>query len=112
MSTVAAQAMDRDMIEAGIAATILHVPSRMVRRRAVAERLWRDPMGDRGDGARDGARPCAALHPRDRALPPFIETPMTRSFLADAGFKASVVGRIKLGRLGQVYDLMGAILLL
>ncbi len=44
--------------------------------------------------------------------PTFIETPMTRPFLADAAFMQSVVQKIKIGRLGQVEDLMGAILFL
>ena len=44
--------------------------------------------------------------------PTFIETPMTRPFLEDADFKASVLARIKLGRLGTVEDLMGAALFL
>lgn len=40
--------------------------------------------------------------------PTFIETPMTRPFLEDQAFRASVLERIKLGRLGRVEDLMGA----
>ena len=44
--------------------------------------------------------------------PTFIETPMTRPFLEDEGFKASVLAKIKLGRIGQVSDLMGAIIFL
>jgi NAD(P)-dependent dehydrogenase (short-subunit alcohol dehydrogenase family) len=44
--------------------------------------------------------------------PTFIETPMTRPFFADESFRTSVLSRIKLGRLGQVEDLMGAILFL
>ena len=44
--------------------------------------------------------------------PTFIETPMTRPFLEDAGFRASVLSKIKLGRLGRVEDLMGAVLFL
>ncbi len=44
--------------------------------------------------------------------PTFIETPLTRPFFEDAAFKASVLTKIKLGRLGQVEDLMGAILFL
>jgi NAD(P)-dependent dehydrogenase (short-subunit alcohol dehydrogenase family) len=44
--------------------------------------------------------------------PTFVETPMTRPFLEDAAFKASVLGKIKLGRLGRVEDLMGAVLFL
>ena len=44
--------------------------------------------------------------------PTFIETPMTEPFLADAAFRASVVSKIKLGRIGRVEDLMGAVLFL
>jgi NAD(P)-dependent dehydrogenase (short-subunit alcohol dehydrogenase family) len=44
--------------------------------------------------------------------PTFIETPMTRPFLADEAFREKVLSKIKLGRLGQVEDLMGAIVFL
>ncbi len=44
--------------------------------------------------------------------PTFIETPMTQPFFADENFKRSVLDKIKLGRLGQVEDLMGAIVFL
>jgi NAD(P)-dependent dehydrogenase (short-subunit alcohol dehydrogenase family) len=40
--------------------------------------------------------------------PTFIETPMTRPFLQDPTFRASVVSKIKLGRIGKLEDLMGA----
>jgi NAD(P)-dependent dehydrogenase (short-subunit alcohol dehydrogenase family) len=44
--------------------------------------------------------------------PTFIETPMTAPYLADPHFKESVLSRIKLGRLGRVEDLTGAIVFL
>lgn len=44
--------------------------------------------------------------------PTFIETPMTRPFFEDPAFRENVLARIKLGRLGQVEDLMGAIVFL
>ena len=44
--------------------------------------------------------------------PTFIETPLTRPFFEDLAFKASVLAKIKLGRIGQVEDLMGAIVFL
>jgi NAD(P)-dependent dehydrogenase (short-subunit alcohol dehydrogenase family) len=44
--------------------------------------------------------------------PTFIETPMTKPFFENEAFKASVLTKIKLGRLGQVEDLMGAVLYL
>jgi NAD(P)-dependent dehydrogenase (short-subunit alcohol dehydrogenase family) len=44
--------------------------------------------------------------------PTFIETPLTKPFFEDEAFKASVLSKIKLGRIGQVEDLMGAIVFL
>ena len=44
--------------------------------------------------------------------PTFIETPLTRPYFEDAAFRASVLAKIKLGRLGRVEDLMGAALFL
>ncbi|WCT76835.1 SDR family NAD(P)-dependent oxidoreductase [Novosphingobium humi] len=44
--------------------------------------------------------------------PTFIETPMTRPFFEDKAFLESVLAKIKLGRLGQVEDLMGPVLFL
>ena len=44
--------------------------------------------------------------------PTFIETAMTRPFFEDTAFREHVLAKIKLGRLGQVEDLMGAIVFL
>ncbi len=44
--------------------------------------------------------------------PTFIETPMTKPFFEDPVFLDSVLKKIKLGRLGQVEDLMGGIVFL
>lgn len=44
--------------------------------------------------------------------PTFIETPLTRPYFDDPAFKASVLAKIKLGRLGRVEDLMGAVVFL
>ncbi len=44
--------------------------------------------------------------------PTFIETPMTRPFFEDQAFLDSVLKNIKLGRLGQVEDLMGPVVFL
>ena len=44
--------------------------------------------------------------------PTFIETPMTRPFFEDAAFRDSVLAKIKLGRLGRVEDIMGAVVYL
>ncbi len=44
--------------------------------------------------------------------PTFIETPLTMPFFQDATFRDDVLRRIKLGRLGTVEDLMGAVVFL
>jgi NAD(P)-dependent dehydrogenase (short-subunit alcohol dehydrogenase family) len=44
--------------------------------------------------------------------PTFIETPMTRPFFQDETFRRSVRDKSQRGRLGQVEDLMGAIVFL
>lgn len=44
--------------------------------------------------------------------PTFIETPMTRPFFDNAEFKAEVLSKIKLGRIGVVDDVIGAVIYL
>lgn len=44
--------------------------------------------------------------------PTFIETPMTKPFFENPTFRADVLTKIKLGRLGRVEDLMGAVIYL
>ena len=57
------------------------------------------------DLAEDGIR-------SNTIAPTFIETPMTRPFLEDAAFRDSVLAKIKLGRLGRVNDITGAVVFL
>ena len=44
--------------------------------------------------------------------PTFVETPMTRPFFENEAFRRDVLSKIKLGRLGQVEDLTGAVVFL
>ncbi|HEY0181193.1 MAG TPA: SDR family oxidoreductase [Rhodopila sp.] len=44
--------------------------------------------------------------------PTFIETPLTKPFFQNAAFRDDVLRKIKLGRLGTVEDLMGAVVFL
>ena len=44
--------------------------------------------------------------------PTFIETPLTRPFFENQAFKDSVLPHIALGRLGQLEDIMGAVVYL
>jgi NAD(P)-dependent dehydrogenase (short-subunit alcohol dehydrogenase family) len=108
-----AQAVARGMMASGIPGAIVHVSSQMghvggARRSVYCASKW----------AIEGITRAMAIDLAPHGIrvntlcPTFIETPMTRPFLADVAFKASVVDKIKLGRLGQVEDLMGAIVFL
>jgi NAD(P)-dependent dehydrogenase (short-subunit alcohol dehydrogenase family) len=44
--------------------------------------------------------------------PTFLETPMTRPFFHNEAFRAEVLAKIKLGRLGQLHEITGAIVFL
>jgi NAD(P)-dependent dehydrogenase (short-subunit alcohol dehydrogenase family) len=44
--------------------------------------------------------------------PTFTETPLTKPFFENTAFRDSVLSKIKLGRLGTVEDLMGAVVFL
>ena len=44
--------------------------------------------------------------------PTFFETPLTKPFFENNAFKEDTLRRIKLGRLGQVEDLMGSVVFL
>jgi NAD(P)-dependent dehydrogenase (short-subunit alcohol dehydrogenase family) len=44
--------------------------------------------------------------------PTFLETPMTRPFFENKAFRAEVLSKIKLGRLGQLDEITGAIVFL
>jgi NAD(P)-dependent dehydrogenase (short-subunit alcohol dehydrogenase family) len=44
--------------------------------------------------------------------PTFLETPMTRPFFENKAFRDEVLGKIKLGRLGQLEEIAGAVVFL
>ena len=55
----------------------------------------------------------AAFGVRSNTIAPtFIETPLTKPFFEDEVFRTNVLAKIKLGRIGRVEDLMGAVLYL
>lgn len=108
-----AQAVARGMVDAGKGGSIIHISSQMghvggPRRSVYCASKW----------AMEGFSKAMAIElgplgVRVNTLAPtFIETPMTKPFFADAAFHDSVVAKIKLGRIGQVEDLMGAIVFL
>jgi NAD(P)-dependent dehydrogenase (short-subunit alcohol dehydrogenase family) len=59
---------------------------------------------------------AAELGPRgirvNTICPTFIETPMTRPFFEDESFRKWILDKVKLGRVGQPEDIMGAVVFL
>ena len=108
-----AQACARQMSAAGIRGSLIHMGSQMghvggPNRSLYCASKWALEGMNKAfalDLAADGIR-------SNTIAPTFIETPLTRPFFQNPAFKEDVLGKIKLGRLGQVEDLMGAILFL
>jgi NAD(P)-dependent dehydrogenase (short-subunit alcohol dehydrogenase family) len=108
-----AQAIARRMVAAGARGSIIHMSSQ---------------MGHVGGGRRtvycmtkhgiEGLTKAMAIDLAPFGIrvnsigPTFIDTPLTRPFFQDATFREDTLRRIKLGRLGTVEDLMGAVVFL
>lgn len=108
-----AQACARRMIETGTQGSLIHMGSQMghvggPNRSLYCASKW----------ALEGMNKSFALDLATHGIrsntiaPTFIETPLTQPMFADPAFKASVLSKIKLGRIGRVEDLMGAVLFL
>lgn len=108
-----AQAVAQGLIEAGKPGSLIHMSSQMghvggPNRSLYCASKW----------AVEGMSKAFALDLADKGIrsnticPTFIETPMTKPFFENKEFLDSVMSKIKIGRLGQVEDLMGAVLFL
>jgi NAD(P)-dependent dehydrogenase (short-subunit alcohol dehydrogenase family) len=109
----AAQAVVKRMIADGIKGSIINVSSQMghvggANRGAYCATKWAMEGWTKAmaiDLARFGIR-------ANTIGPTFIETPLTAPFFENPAFKEWVLGKIKLGRLGDVRDLMGPVVFL
>jgi len=108
-----AQAVARGMVEAGRGGSIINMSSQMGHVGAARRTIY-----CASKHALEGLTKAMAVDLAPHQIrvntigPTFIETPMTAPFFADPAFRASVLEKIKLGRLGQVEDVMGAVLFL
>ncbi|WP_426169600.1 SDR family NAD(P)-dependent oxidoreductase [Sandarakinorhabdus sp. DWP1-3-1] len=108
-----AQGAARGMIAAGKGGSLIHVGSQMGHVGGPNRSLYCASKWALEGMSKAMALDLASHGIRSNTLAPtFIETPMTRPFLDDPAFRANVLARIKLGRLGTVDDLTGAILFL
>lgn len=104
-----AQACARRMIEEGVRGSLIHLGSQMGHVGAAGRSLYCASKWAVEGMSKAFALDLAAAGIRSNTIAPtFVETPMTEPFFADPNFKAQVLAKIKLGRIGQVEDLMGA----
>ena len=108
-----AQACVRRMIESGTTGSLIHMGSQMGHVGGPNRSLYCASKWALEGMNKAFALDLAAHGIRSNTIAPtFIETPLTQPMFADAAFKASVLSKIKLGRIGKVEDLMGAVLFL
>jgi NAD(P)-dependent dehydrogenase (short-subunit alcohol dehydrogenase family) len=108
-----AQACATGLIESGQRGSLIHIGSQMGHVGGPNRSLYCASKWALEGMSKAFALDLAAHGVRSNTIAPtFIETPMTKPFFENEAFKASVLTKIKLGRLGQVEDLMGAVLYL
>jgi NAD(P)-dependent dehydrogenase (short-subunit alcohol dehydrogenase family) len=108
-----AQAVARRLIEAGRPGSIINVSSQMGHVGAARRSVYCASKHAMEGFTKAMAIELAPHNIRVNSLgPTFLETPMTRPFFANEAFRAEVLGKIKLGRLGQLEELTGAIIFL
>jgi NAD(P)-dependent dehydrogenase (short-subunit alcohol dehydrogenase family) len=109
----AAQAVARGMIAAGRGGSIVNVSSQMGHVGAANRTIYCTSKHALEGLTKAMAVELAPHRIRVNSLgPTFIETPMTRPFFENQAFRESVLAKIKLGRLGRLEDIMGAIVFL
>lgn len=108
-----AQACAKELIAHGAQGSLIHMGSQMGHVGSPSRSLYCASKWAMEGMSKAMALDLAAHGIRSNTIAPtFIETPMTKPFFEDEVFRASVLAKIKLGRLGTVEDLMGAILFL
>lgn len=108
-----AQACVRGMLAEGRGGSLIHIGSQMGHVGGPNRSLYCASKWALEGMSKAFALDLAAHGIRSNTIAPtFIETPMTLPFLDDPTFRADVLAKIKLGRLGRAEDLMGAVLYL
>jgi NAD(P)-dependent dehydrogenase (short-subunit alcohol dehydrogenase family) len=108
-----AQAVARRLVEAKLPGSIINISSQMGHVGAARRTVY-----CASKHAMEGFTKAMAIELAPHAIrvntlgPTFVETPLTKPFFANESFRKEVLGKIKLGRLGQVEDLTGAIVFL
>ena len=108
-----AQAVAARLIEAKLAGSIINISSQMGHVGAARRTVYCASKHAMEGFTKAMAIELAPHNIRINSLgPTFIETPMTRPFFENEAFRDEVLSKIKLGRLGQLEELTGAIVFL
>jgi len=108
-----AQAVARRLIEAKQPGSIINISSQMGHVGAARRTVYCASKHAMEGFTKAMAIELAPHKIRVNSLgPTFLETPMTKPFFENKAFRDEVLGKIKLGRLGQLDDLTGAIVFL
>ena len=108
-----AQGCVRKMLEDRVGGSLIHIGSQMGHVGGVNRSLYCASKWALEGMSKAFALDLAAHGIRSNIIAPtFIETPMTAPFLEDPEFRSSVLAKIKLGRIGKIEDLMGAVVFL
>ena len=109
----AAQAVARGLVALGRPGSIIHMSSQMGHVGGARRTVYCASKHALEGMAKAMAIDLAPHRIRVNTLcPTYIETPLTRPYFADEAFRRDVLARIKLGRVGQVEDLMGGVVFL
>lgn len=104
-----AQAVARGMTETGRGGSIINMSSQMGHVGAATRTVYCASKWAMEGMTKAMAVDLATYSIRVNTLcPTFIETPLTQNFLSNPDFQQEVLGKIKLGRIGKVGDLIGA----
>lgn len=107
------QAVSRRMVETSTRGTIIHMSSQMGHVGGATRTVY-----CASKFALEGLTKAMAIDLAPNGIrvnticPTFVETPMTKGFLADESFRSNVLAKIKLGRLARVEDILGAVIYL
>ncbi|MFZ0525803.1 MAG: SDR family oxidoreductase, partial [Xanthobacteraceae bacterium] len=108
-----AQAVALRLIEAKLSGSVINISSQMGHVGAARRTVYCASKHAMEGFTKAMAIELAPHNIRVNSLgPTFLETPMTRPFFENKAFRAEVLSKIKLGRLGQLEELTGAIVFL
>ncbi len=104
-----AQAAVTAMLATGTRGSLIHIGSQMGHVGGINRSLYCASKWALEGMSKAFALDLAGAGIRSNTIAPtFIETPLTHPYFENPNFKASVLEKIKLGRIGRVEDVMGA----